>query len=84
MDGISKLRDEIENSPDGTSVFDANKVFKDLAYRTIVTIMFGEDVSQTLIEAWVPKYDSNEIDKVYKKVPLVEAILNPGILTAVR
>ena len=47
---IDKWLEEIKSSEDGKTIIDINKEFSEILCQNILTINFGEDISQTLVD----------------------------------
>ena len=47
---IDKWLEEIKSSEDGKTIIDINKEFGEIICQNILTINFGEDISQTLVD----------------------------------
>ena len=63
---IDKWLEEIKSSEDGKTIIDINKEFGEIICQNILTINFGEDISQTLVDIDMRQFSSTT-DFVFKR-----------------
>lgn len=74
MERIQKWMAEIEASPDKKTVIDIAIIYEEILTSTILTINFGEDLSNTFIEIDMREQTDSGVKLVRKTVPLGVAL----------